>query len=74
MRSKSKRPFPKRVRAALTALGHECAAVPTVAGGMNAIQFHDDGTLTGAACWRADGTPIGLAGGLARAGVRFGLA
>ena len=37
----------------------------TVAGGMNAIQFHDDGSLTGAACWRADGTPVGLAGGLA---------
>jgi gamma-glutamyltranspeptidase/glutathione hydrolase len=49
-------------------------AAPTVAGGMNAIQFHEDGTMTGAACWRADGTPIGIAGGLARAGVRFGLA
>ena len=54
--------------------GWRVLAVPTVAGGMNAIQFHDDGTLTGAACWRADGTPIGLAGGLARAGIRFGLA
>jgi gamma-glutamyltranspeptidase / glutathione hydrolase len=41
---------------------------------MNAIQFHENGSLTGAACWHADGTPIGLAGGLARAGVRFGLA
>ncbi|MEA2740205.1 MAG: gamma-glutamyltranspeptidase / glutathione hydrolase, partial [Acetobacteraceae bacterium] len=51
--------------------GHKVAAVPTVAGGMNAIQFHDDGALTGAACWRADGTPIALGGGLARAGVRF---
>jgi gamma-glutamyltranspeptidase/glutathione hydrolase len=49
-------------------------AVPTVAGGMNGIQFHDDGRMSGAACWRADGTPIGMAGGLARAGVRFGLA
>jgi gamma-glutamyltranspeptidase / glutathione hydrolase len=64
---------PDNVRAKLTAMGHKVAPVPTVAGGMNAIQFHDDGTLTGAACWRADGTPIGLAGGLARAGVRFGL-
>ena len=26
---------------------------------------------TGAACWRADGTAIGLGGGLAREGVRF---
>jgi len=65
---------PDGVRAALAALGHEVEAVPTVAGGMNAIQFHADGSLTGAACWRADGTPIGLAGGLARAGIRFGLA
>jgi gamma-glutamyltranspeptidase/glutathione hydrolase len=65
---------PDSVRAALASLGHKVLAVPTVAGGMNAIQFHDDGSLRGAACWRADGTPIGLAGGLARAGVRFGLA
>jgi gamma-glutamyltranspeptidase / glutathione hydrolase len=65
---------PESIRAKLTAWGHKVAAVPTVAGGMNAIQFHEDGTLTGAACWRADGTPIGISGGLARAGVRFGLA
>jgi gamma-glutamyltranspeptidase/glutathione hydrolase len=65
---------PDDVRGELRSMGHEVQAVPTVAGGMNAIQFHDDGRLTGAACWRADGTPIGLAGGLARAGVRFGLA
>ncbi len=67
-------PVPDAVRATLTSMGHNVVAVPTVAGGMNAIQFHEDGSLTGAACWRADGTPIGLAGGLARAGVRFGLA
>ena len=65
---------PEAVRNQLRAMGHQVQAVPTVAGGMNAIQFHEDGRLTGAACWRADGTPIGLAGGLARAGVRFGLA
>jgi gamma-glutamyltranspeptidase/glutathione hydrolase len=65
---------PEAVRAKLASWGHKVAAVPTVAGGMNAIQFGDDGMLTGAACWRADGTPIGLAGGLARAGVRFDLA
>jgi gamma-glutamyltranspeptidase / glutathione hydrolase len=65
---------PDGVRADLASMGHDVVAVPTVAGGMNAIQFHEDGSLTGAACWRADGTPIGLAGGLARAGVRFGLA
>ena len=65
---------PDGVRSELRSMGHEVLAVPTVAGGMNGIQFHDDGRLTGAACWRADGTPLGLAGGLARAGVRFGLA
>jgi gamma-glutamyltranspeptidase/glutathione hydrolase len=65
---------PASVRARLTAMGHEVVTMATVAGGMNAIQFNDDGTLSGAACWRADGTPIGIAGGLARAGVRFGLA
>jgi gamma-glutamyltranspeptidase / glutathione hydrolase len=65
---------PDSVRTKLTSFGHEVLAVPTVAGGMNAIQFHDDGRMSGAACWRADGTPIGIAGGLARAGVRFGLA
>ena len=65
---------PEAVRNQLRSMGHQVQAVPTVAGGMNAIQFHEDGRLTGAACWRADGTPIGLAGGLARPGVRFGLA
>src|SRR5450432_305307 len=68
------RGIPVKVREALSARGHVVQVVPTVAGGMSCIQFHDDGTLTGAACWRADGTPVGLAGGLARAGVRFGLA
>jgi len=64
---------PETVRTALTAKGHKVQVVPTVAGGMNAIQFHADGTMSGAACWRADGTPVGIAGGLARAGVRFAL-
>ena len=54
-------------------MGHDVVEMATVGGGMNAIEFHDDGTLSGAACWRADGTPIGLSGGLARPGVRFGL-
>lgn len=65
--------IPESVRASLRAMGHEVVVMPTIAGGMNAIQFCDDGTLLGAACWRADGTPIGLSGGLAREGVRFGL-
>ncbi len=51
--------------------GHDAVRVGSVGGGMSAIHFRDDGTIEGAACWRADGTPIGLGGGLARAGVRF---
>ena len=65
---------PEGVRAKLTSMGHKVQVMPTVAGGMNAIEFHDDGGMSGAACWRADGTPIGIAGGLARAGIRFALA
>ncbi|MCW3475612.1 gamma-glutamyltransferase [Limobrevibacterium gyesilva] len=63
--------IPEAVQAGLAARGHTIQVMPTVAGGMNAIQFHEDGSMTGAACWRADGTPMGTGGGLARAGVRF---
>jgi gamma-glutamyltranspeptidase/glutathione hydrolase len=55
----------------LRARGHEVAVMPHVGGGMNAIAFAGDGAMTGAACWRADGVPIGLGGGLARANARF---
>jgi gamma-glutamyltranspeptidase / glutathione hydrolase len=65
--------IPEAVREKLHAMGHNVVEMPTVAGGMNAIQFHDDGMLSGAACWRADGTPVAISGGLAQAGVRFGL-
>src|SRR5256714_3424407 len=64
---------PDSIRAKLTSMGHQVQVMPTVAGGMNAIEFSEDGRMSGAACWRADGTPIGIAGGLARAGVRFAL-
>jgi gamma-glutamyltranspeptidase/glutathione hydrolase len=63
--------FPSSVFQALADRGHPVAAVGNVAGGMSAIRFGDDGMMEGAACWRADGTPIGVGGGLARAGVRF---
>lgn len=65
---------PESVRVQLAALGHEVQPVSTVAGGMNGIAFQDDGTMIGAACWRADGTPIGISGGLAKSGIRFRLA
>jgi gamma-glutamyltranspeptidase / glutathione hydrolase len=64
---------PESVREKLAAMGHKVVAMSTVGGGMNGIEFDEEGTLVGAACWRADGTPIGMSGGLARAGVRFGL-
>ncbi|WP_434055985.1 MAG: gamma-glutamyltransferase [Roseibium sp.] len=54
----------------LSQKGHEVKVVPHIGGGMNAIKF-DETTLTGAACWRADGTAMGIGGGLARPGVRF---
>jgi gamma-glutamyltranspeptidase / glutathione hydrolase len=65
--------IPDSVREGLEARGHKLQVMPTVAGGMNAIEFRDDGSMTGAACWRADGSAIALGGGLARAGVRFEL-
>jgi Gamma-glutamyltranspeptidase len=43
---------------------------PRVGGGMCAIAWAPDGTLTGAPSWRADGAAIGLGGGHARPGIR----
>ena len=63
--------IPPAVRMGLEARGHKLQIMPTVAGGMNGIQFHDDNTMSGTGCWRADGSAVGLGGGLARAGVRF---
>jgi gamma-glutamyltranspeptidase/glutathione hydrolase len=63
--------LPEAVRAELAARGHRVVVVPAVGGGMNAIAMEDDGALTGAACWRADGTPVGASGGRARPGIRF---
>ncbi len=62
---------PTDILAELKDRGHDVAPVGNVGGGMSAIQFETDGTMTGAACWRADGTPIGIGGGYARPGVRF---
>lgn len=63
---------PQAVRAGLTALGHDLREVDTVAGGMNGVVYnHDAGTITAAACWRADGSPVATAGGPARPGIRF---
>jgi gamma-glutamyltranspeptidase/glutathione hydrolase len=63
--------YAERVLRALRGMGHTVKLSPHVAGGMSCISFGDDGVMTGAACWRADGTAIGLGGGLARPNVRF---
>ncbi|MDK3019703.1 gamma-glutamyltransferase [Pseudodonghicola flavimaris] len=55
----------------LTAMGHPIREVAHIAGGMCAIEFLEDGQMRGAACWRADGTPAGIGGGLAREGTQF---
>ena len=58
------------VRHELTVRGHDIQVVPKIAGGMNGIMFdYAAGRMYGAACWRADGTPVGLSGGPARAGL-----
>jgi gamma-glutamyltranspeptidase/glutathione hydrolase len=64
--------IPPAVRDALMARGHQVVEVTAVAGGMNGIQFDTaTGVMSGAACWRADGSPAALSGGPARPGVRF---
>jgi gamma-glutamyltranspeptidase/glutathione hydrolase len=55
----------------LRSMGHNTLAMDHIAGGMCAITFAEDGVMTGAACWRADGTPMGIGGGMARKGTSF---
>jgi gamma-glutamyltranspeptidase / glutathione hydrolase len=54
------------LRGALEARGHRVTVVEKVAGGMNGVLVDEAGLLHGAACWRADGVPIGISGGPAR--------
>jgi gamma-glutamyltranspeptidase/glutathione hydrolase len=58
---------------ALEALGHSVTIVEKVAGGMNGVLVDDEGWLHGAACWRADGVPIGISGGEARPSAESGV-
>ncbi|MDP6779360.1 MAG: gamma-glutamyltransferase [Candidatus Latescibacteria bacterium] len=63
---------PESMRQELAGRGHTVKEVRAVAGGMNGVMFDQDtNTLTGAACWRADGGPSALSGGSARPGTRF---
>ena len=57
-------------RRGLRDIGHELQVVSRVAGGMNGVRFdHARGLIHGAACWRADGSPVGLSGGPAKPGI-----
>jgi len=51
------------LKSALESRGHVVDPQFKVAGGMNGIMRRDDGLLEGAACWRADGAPMGYSGG-----------
>jgi gamma-glutamyltranspeptidase/glutathione hydrolase len=65
------RGFAEPVRKAIAGLGHRVVTVDHVAGGLCAISFEPEGGMTGAACWRADGVPMGVGGGPARHGTSF---
>jgi gamma-glutamyltranspeptidase/glutathione hydrolase len=62
--------FESGVKEALRERGHRISELPVIGAGMGMIAS-GKGLLTGAACWRADGTPMGIAGGMARPGLRF---
>ncbi len=59
------RGFPEfaALKAGLEGRGHTVETPLKVAGGMNGIMRRADGMLEGAACWRADGAPMGYSGG-----------
>ena len=61
----------EHVQKALRLRGHTISMLPHVAGGMNGIAFQPDGMMLGAACWRADGTAMGVGGGLTQRRVAF---
>jgi gamma-glutamyltranspeptidase / glutathione hydrolase len=55
------------LRSEMERRGHSVETPLKVAGGMNGILVNQDtGLLHGAACWRADGAPMGFSGGDAR--------
>jgi gamma-glutamyltranspeptidase/glutathione hydrolase len=59
--------FPEEIRNQLRDRGHDVLTVYRVAGGMNGVLRDDKGMLHGGACWRSDGTPMGISGGKTRA-------
>ena len=62
--------FPIQVLRELQRRGHKIKEVPLIGGGMGFIGFRDQ-EIIGASCWRADGTPMAIGGGMARMGSRF---
>jgi gamma-glutamyltranspeptidase / glutathione hydrolase len=57
-------PNVSELKAQLESLGHTVETPLKVAGGMNGIRRDPEtGMLHGAACWRADGVPMGFSGG-----------
>ena len=58
--------LPDETLEGLRARGHEIVTMPKIAGGMNGILVDPvTGLMHGGACWRADGAPMGISGGLA---------
>lgn len=54
------------LKAEMERRGHVVETPMKVAGGMNGVLIDDAGIMHGAACWRADGAPMGFSGGDAR--------
>ena len=63
------REFGTETANALRKIGHEVELVNNVAGGMNIIEFGEDGAMSGSSCWRSDGGVVGVSRGTAREGV-----
>ncbi len=61
----------EEIRAAVAEKGHRVVPVNTIGGGMNIVRFEAGATLSGSACWRADGHAVGIGGGFARPGASF---
>ncbi|MBM3941209.1 MAG: gamma-glutamyltransferase, partial [SAR202 cluster bacterium] len=60
------------VIAELESMGHRLQRVPAIANCMNSVQLDaSSGMLLGAACWRGDGSPVGISGGFARSAVKW---
>ena len=55
--------FPEETRNQLSDRGHDVLTVYRVAGGMNGVLRDERGRIHGGACWRSDGTPMGISGG-----------